>query len=132
MSNVKRPQRPLTKEQVLPILFLADRMAHANGAVEQKEESVIDNLAAAAGIENFREQLGYPLFGENEACKALNAESAKTGALVMMSLVLKRDCHRSQPEHGYFSQIRSKLNADPITVPIEFEAHTRLARSYIS
>ena len=131
MSNVKQPQHPLREEQVLPILFLADRMAKVDGSVVREEESVIDALAEAAEMTDFREERGYRLFGEDEACKALNAELAKTGALVFMSLVLKTDCKRAQAEHEFFTKIRTKLNAEPVTVPIEIEAHKQLALRYL-
>ena len=131
MSNVKQPQRPLREEVVLPILFLADRMAKVDESAVREEASVIDTLAEAAEMGDFREEPGYRLFGEDEACDALNAESAKTGALVLMSLVLKADCERAEPEHEFFTKIRTKLNAEPVTVPINIKAHRRLALSYL-
>ena len=131
MSNLKQPQHPLRKDQVLPILFLADRMAKVDGSVVQEEESVIDTLADAAEMTDFREERGYRLFGEDEACNALKAELARTGAMVLMSLVLKGDCERAQPEHEFFTRIRAKLNAEPVTVPIDIEAHKELAFRYI-
>ena len=131
MSNLKQPQHPLRKNQVLPILFLADKMAKVEGSVVREEESVIDTLADAAEMADFRNERGYRLFGENEACNALKAELARTGAMVLMSLVLKGDCERAQAEHEFFTRIRTKLNAEPVTVPIDLEAHKQLALSYI-
>ena len=131
MSNVRQPERPLRKEEVLPILFLADKMAKVDGSVAREEMNAIDSLAEAAEMKDFRNARGYDLFGEDEACKALKAEWAKTGALVLMSLVLKADCERAQTEHEFFTKIRSNLNADPVTVPIDIEAHQQLALRYV-
>ena len=67
MSNVRQPERPLRKEEVLPILFLADKMAKVDGSVAREEMSAIDSLAEAAEMKDFRNARGYDLFGEDDS-----------------------------------------------------------------
>ncbi|MCH7479668.1 MAG: hypothetical protein IIA14_16400 [SAR324 cluster bacterium] len=130
-SGIIHPPQPLPRKYIEPILFLAERMSMADGMVVPKERRMIEILAEAAGTADFREKRGYPNLTERRACEMLDEEEAKMGALVVISLVLKADFERKGVEQEFFHKIRKLLEAEPITVPVEFEAHKQLALQYI-
>ena len=131
-SNVMEPSKPLPRKYVEPILYLADRMASADKEIAPKERHIIDDLAQAANRKGFRDERWFRTLTEEAACKALDIEIAKRGALVVLALVLKADSARKPEEHQLFTRIRTKLEAPPVTVPLELDSHKKLALKYIS
>ena len=131
-TNIVHPPRPLAKKYFEPILYLADRMAAADGEVVPKETKIIDSLAKAANMEKFRTSKGFRDLTQKKACELLDIEAAKRGALVILSLVLKSDLRRSDSEQEYFHRIRTLLATDAVTVPVELETHKKLALEYIT
>ncbi|MCH7479667.1 MAG: hypothetical protein IIA14_16395 [SAR324 cluster bacterium] len=131
-TNIIHPPRPLAKKYFEPILYLADRMAAADGEVVAKETKIIDSLAKAATMEKFRTNKGYRNLTQKKACELLDIEAAKRGALVILSLVLKSDLRRSDSEQEYFRRIRTLLATDAVTVPVELETHKKLALEYLT
>ena len=79
-TNIIHPPRPLAKKYFEPILYLADRMAAADGEVVAKENKIIDSLAKAATMEKFRTNKGYRNLTQKKACELLDIEAAKRGA----------------------------------------------------
>ena len=130
-SGIIHPPQPLPRKYIEPILFLAERMSMADGMMVPKERRMIENLAEAAGTADFRENRGYSNLTERQACAMLDEEEAKVGALVVISLVLKADVERKAVEQDFFHKIRNLLEAEPVTVPIELEAHKQLALQYL-
>jgi hypothetical protein len=130
-SKVVHPNRALPRKYVEPILFLADRMSEADGTVLPKERKVVEELAKAANLKDFRHEDWYRKMNEDKACQAINIDSARQGLLVVLSLLLKADESRKDTEHAYFSKIRSLVGGDPVHVPIDFESHKKLALEYI-
>ncbi len=68
---------------------------------------------------------------EESACRLLDIDAAKRGALVVMALVLKSDKNRLEAEHSFFRKIRKMLGAEPVSVPIDVETHKTLALKYM-
>lgn len=130
-TGVIVPNRPVPRKYVLPILYLADRMASSDKNVAVKERSAIEDLAKAAGMEQFRHDRDFAALTEDAACEALELDLAKRAALVVMALVLKADGQRHHDEHEFFRKIRTRLGASAITVPVGMEAHMSLAIKYL-
>ena len=131
-TNIIHPPRPLAKKYFEAILFLADRMASADKEVVAKENKMIDSLAKAANMENFRTGKGFRELTQKKACEMLDIQAAKRGALVILALVLKADLRRSDEEQDFFSRIRTSLNTDAVTVPVDLETHKKLALEYFT
>jgi len=130
-SNIITPQKPLPRRYLEPILFLGAQMIEADGKVLPKERKALDDLAEAAGMSGFRHEKWFKTMTEDSALERLEVESAKMGALVVLSLVLKADNIRAEREHSLFTRIRTKMGAEPITVPVDVAEHLALAMKYV-
>ena len=129
-SGLLHPQRVLSRKTAEPILFLADRMAKADEEVVPRENRMIDMIADAVGLATFRHQPWFRDMTEAAALQRLNTDLAKRATLVVLSLILKADAKRRPEEQAYFSKVREQLGAPPITVPVDLEAHKKLALQY--
>ncbi len=125
------PARAVPKKYLEPILYLADRMSASDGNVLASERRVIDELASAVNMKNFRHERSFRALDDETACKKLDLEAAKTAALVVISLVLKADMNRDANEHEYFRKIRTMMGAQPVTVPTDVNAHRELALEFL-
>ncbi|MDH4225238.1 MAG: hypothetical protein OEW12_06290 [Deltaproteobacteria bacterium] len=130
--EVVKPARALARKYLEPILFLGDRMAIVDGENVPKERKILDWLADGAGIKSFRHEKWYREMNEQKAIAALDIDSAKMGALVTISLVLKADFERKDAEFELFTKLRKMLKAAPIAVPIDLDEHKALAMKYFS
>jgi hypothetical protein len=130
-SNIIHPARPLHRKYVQPILYLAERMSVADGQLAGSERRTIDLLAERAKIKDFRKQKWYRDLNEKEACRQLDIETARNGAMVVMTLVLKVDVKKHPGEHAFFTRIRTQLGSPHIVVPVDLDAHTKLAMEYV-
>lgn len=130
-SGVVHPSKALPRKYVQAIVYLAQGMAQADQKLAMQERRIIDELAAACGLADFRRERWFHEMTEDSACAMLETESAKRGALVVLALLLKADNNRHNLEHAYFSRIRSKLGAEPVTVPVSLESHLALAHEYV-
>ena len=130
-SLIKHPPRSLSRKSLGPILYLAERMANADEVIMPRETRIIDQLAKAAGLEKFRHEPWYLKMTEKEAIQLVSSDLAKQATMVILSLILKADMRRKDQEHAYFTNIRQQLMAEPVTVPVDLEAHTALAMEYI-
>ncbi len=129
-SGLLHPPRALSRKTAEPILFLADRMAKADEEAVPRENRMIDMIADAVGLATFRHQPWFRDMTEAGALQRLNTELAKRATLVVLSLILKADAKRRPAEQAYFSRLREQLGAPPITVPVDLEAHKKLALRY--
>ena len=130
-SQVVHPTRALHRKYIEPIIFLADRMSSTDGQVVPKERKVVEELAKAAKLKNFRHERWYREFDDRKACQAIDVEPARQAVMVVLSLVLKADRNREESEHKYLSEIRGMIGADPVTVPVDFEEHKSLALEHL-
>ena len=131
-SKIVHPARPLPRKYVEPILYLADQMSAADGSVLPKERKLVEELAKAANFKDFRHEDWYRKFTEEKACQAISIDLARQGLLVVLALLLKADETRKEAEQAYFSKIRGLVGGDPVHVPIDLEAHKRLALEYLA
>ena len=115
-----------------PILYLADMMAASDGKVLPKERKLVEEIALAAKYKEFRHERWYREYTEVTACQAVDIEAARQALMVVLSLLLKADASRLDSEHTFFTKIRNLVGGDPITVPVEFEAHKKLALEYLT
>lgn len=131
------PERPLPPPPPEPdcflmaMFYLAEQMAQADGVRAISERQTIDGLAGLAGLPAFRSHPWYRALNEDLACAMLRGELLQKTTLVLLSLVLKADGQRLRAEHSYFTHIRQRLGAAPITVPINLDRHRYLALKYL-
>lgn len=125
------PQRAIPKKYILPILFLAERMSSSDGNVAAKEKRLIDELADAVGLKNYRYERSFRTLTDESACEMLDLAGTKTAALVVITLVLKSDFDRKDEEHEFFRKIRGLMGSGPVTVPADLEEHKKLALAYL-
>ncbi|MDH4120935.1 MAG: hypothetical protein OEV94_04445 [Deltaproteobacteria bacterium] len=131
-SRILTPNRPLAHKYLEPILFLAGQMSSADGQVAAQERKVLDDLAQAANMKHFRREKWYRDMSEEQALNRLDIDLAKTGALVVMALVLKADDLRHEDELAYFSRIRQMLDINAVYVPEDVDTHKQLALRYFA
>lgn len=129
--HVERPTRPIPRKYLEPILYLADRMSAQDRIVPAPPQRMVDQLAEAAQMKDLRRQPWYRAMNEERACEALDLETVKRAALVVLSLVLKADTTRGEAAKAYFSMLREKLNMEPIAVPSELDQHRDLALRHL-
>ncbi len=132
MPDTQIPDKMLHRKYLQPILYLADRMSETDGLVVAKVRRMIESLAQAAGMPDFRHDNSYRQLSDHRACDMLDTEDAKTAALVVISLVLKTGAEHKDEEYGFFSKIRNRLNHAPVTVPVDVQEHKELALKFLT
>ena len=132
MSDIQSPDESLPRKYLQPILYLADRMSEADSMAVVKVRRMIESLAQAAGMRDFRQDNSYRHLSDHRACDALDSNEAKTAALVVISLVLKTGAERKEEEYEFFTKIRTLLNHPPVTVPVGVQEHKELALKYMT
>jgi hypothetical protein len=128
---IEKPNHPLPRKYVEPILFLAERMASMERVQPPPPQRMVDALAETVGQAGFRRERWFRELNDNRACERIDLETAKKGALVVLSLVLKADTNRGEEARAYFSKIRALLGAEPITVPADLADHKELTLKYL-
>jgi hypothetical protein len=131
-SHIVRPNRALHRKYLEPIFFLADKMCTADGEVAPSEHRMIEELALSVDMKAFRSTQTFRHMKVDDACKALDIDTAKNGAMVIMTLLLKADTERRDSEHKFFTTVRERLGSLEVVVPVNFEAHRRLALKYLA
>lgn len=131
-SHILRPARPLHRKYWEPIFYLADRMCTADGEVAPNEHRVLEELASSVDMKTFRTSQTFPHLKVDAACKALDIDAAKNGAMVIMTLLLKADTKRRDSEHRFFTTVRERLGSLQVVVPVNFDAHKKLALKYLT
>ncbi len=130
-KHIERPSHPVPHKYVEPILYLAERMSNQDKIVPPAGKRMVDELAEALQIKDFRRQPWFRSFNEQRACDLLDLETVKLGALVVLTLVMKVDTTRGDAAKAYFSKIRQTLGMEPISVPAELDVHKDLAFRYL-
>ena len=126
-TTSRPPAKPLSKRYIPAILYLADRMSTADRDVATRERTIINQLAEAANMADYKHRRDFLDLDEDKACNALDIETARYAALVVLALILKADGMRKPEEHDFFRKIRTKLQAESVSVPVEMEAHKAFA-----
>lgn len=129
--HIEVPNHPVPRKYIEPILFLADRMSSQDRITPAPAKRMVDQLAEALQIKDFRRQPWYRQQSEQQACKAIDLETAKRGTLVVLTLVMKADTTRGEVAKAFFSRMRQALDMEPIAVPAELDEHKSLALRYL-
>lgn len=130
-SQIAKPPRALHRKYLEPIFYLADRMCAVDGEVAPNERRVLDELSEAGGVKAFRSSQSFRHLTVENACKALDMTTAKNGAMVIMTLLLKADAERKDAEKRFFTRVRESLGMERVVVPVDFEEHKSLALAYL-
>ena len=130
-SQITKPPRALHRKYLEPIFYLADRMCAVDGEVAPNERRVIDELSEAGGVKGFRSSPSFRHMTVDSACNSLDITTAKNGAMVIMTLLLKADTARKESEHRFFTRVRESLGMERVVVPVAFDEHKSLALAYL-
>jgi hypothetical protein len=130
-SQITKPPRALHRKYMEPIFYLADRMCAVDGEVAPNERRVLEELSEAGGVKAFRTTPTFRHLTVDSACKSLDMTTAKNGAMVIMTLLLKADAERREAEHRFFSRVRETLGMERVVVPVDFDEHKSLALAYL-
>ncbi len=90
-GKVERPNHPLPRSYVEPILFLAHEMAKKDRVVPVPDQRMVDRLAKEIGIDAQQMRKWFHGMTDEQAIRKLDLELAKKGALVVLALILKAD-----------------------------------------
>jgi hypothetical protein len=129
--HIEQPTHPLPRKYIEPIMYLAERMSQQDKLVPAPSPRMVDRLAEALQLKDFRRAPWFRGFNEQRACEAIDMETVKRGTLVVLTLVLKADTTRGEHAKAWFSKVREMLGTDAIAVPAELEAHLDLALRYL-
>jgi hypothetical protein len=124
------PLHALPRKFVEPILYLADRITHVGSGLREAR-NLLRELAHSIGMGDYPEQHWFRELNDQRACEMLEVETAKKGALVLLSLLIKCDPKSGEAHRNFFTRLRTKMGADPVTVPVSIDQHRRLAESYL-
>ena len=113
------------------ILYLAQEMAKKDRILPVPETRMVDLLSGEVGISQQQMKKWFHGLNDDEACKKIDMDLARNGALVVLALVLKADTNGGAEASAYFTNIRTKLGAEPITVPSGLDELKELALSYL-
>jgi hypothetical protein len=130
-KHIERPSHPVPRKYVEPILYLAERMGNQDKLVPAPGKRIVDELAEALQIKDFRRQPWFRALNEQRAAEMLDLETVKLGTLVVLTLVMKVDTTRGEVAKEYFSKVRQLLGMDPISVPAELATHRDLAFRFL-
>ena len=130
-KHVERPTHPIPRKYVEPILYLAERMGNQDKLVPAPGKRIVDELAEALQMKDFRRQPWFRSFNEARAAELLDLETVKVAALVVLTLVMKQDTTRGDNAKAFFSKTRQALGVEPIAVPADLDAHRDLAFRFL-
>ena len=130
-KHIERPNHPVPRKYVEPILYLAERMSNQDKLVPAPGKRIVDELAEALLMKDFRRQPWFRSLNEQRACEMLDLETVKLAALVVLTLVMKVDTTRGDAAKAFFSKTRQALGMEPISLPAELELHKDLAFRYL-
>ena len=130
-KHAERPTHAVPRKYVEPILYLAERMSQQDRLNPPPGKRMVDQLAEALQVKDFRRQPWFRGLSDQRACEQIDLESVKRGTLVVLALVMKADTTRGDDAKGYFRKVRELLDTEPIAVPAAMEQHKDLALRYL-
>ena len=131
VGHVVHPSRPLNRKYMQALVYLIDRIAAADRGSGPMEKEMVGFMVGLMNMQDYRSQPWFKRMTDQEACRQLDTETAKLGALAAMTLVLKADEFRQDMEHKYLDRIREMLQHDVVVVPKELESHKKLVQEYL-
>ena len=130
-KHVTRPNHPIPRKYVEPILYLADRMGQQDRLQPPPAKRVLDELAELVNAKDFRRQPWYRQMNERKAVEMLDLETTKRAALVVMSLVMKLETTRGDAAKQFFTRVREMMGAEAISVPSDVAEHRDIAFGFM-
>jgi len=130
-KHVERPAHPMPRKYVEPVMYLAERMSQQDRIVPAPGKRMVDQLAEALQMKEFRRQPWFRQMSDQSACAMLDLETVKLGTLVVLTLVMKTDTSRGDDAKAYFSKVRQMLEMEPISVPSDVNAHRDIAFGFL-
>lgn len=130
-KHIAWPSHPIPRKYIEPILYLAERMSQQDKISPAEGPRMVDQIAAALKVKEFRRQPWFRGMNEQRACAQIDLETVKRGTLAVLSLVMKCDTTRGENAKAYFTKVREMLEQDPIAVPAELDAHRDLVMRYL-
>ena len=130
-KHVERPNHPVPRKYMEPILYLAERMSQHDRILPPPATRTVDALAEMLGLKDFRRQPWFRQMNEQRAAAALDLETAKRATLVVLTLVMKTDTTLGESAKRYFTELREMLGADPIAVPADLAEHKDLVERFL-
>ena len=125
------PLHALPRKFIEPILFLGDRLTHVGNRSMRDAKAALVEIARSVGLADYADQRWFRDMSDQRACELLDVDTAKRGALVLLALLIKTDPESGEAHRSFFTRIRTRLNADPVTVPVSLDQHRRLVDSYL-
>jgi hypothetical protein len=129
--HLEMPTHAVPRKYIEPIMYLAERMSQQDKLVPAPGKRIVDELAEALRIKDFRRQPWFRSLNDQRACSLIDMESIKRAALVVLALVLKADTTRGDAAKAYFTRIRELLGVDAVSAPAELEAHKDLVLRHL-
>lgn len=130
-SHPQGPAHAIPRKYLEPILYLAEELRRRDPLKPVPAKLAIDELAEVLGVSRFREQRWFRELSETRACALLDQAVAKDAALVTLTYVMKTDTNRGDGVRERFTKIRQRLEAEPVKVPSERDAHRALVLRYL-
>ncbi|HEX7928541.1 MAG TPA: hypothetical protein VF678_13190 [bacterium] len=124
------PLHALPRKFLEPVLYLADRITHVGSGLREAR-AMLRDMAQSIGMADYPEQHWFRGLDDQRACELLNVDTAKKGALVLLALLIKCDPKSGEAHRNFFTRVRTKMGAEPVTVPVSIDQHRRLAESYL-
>jgi hypothetical protein len=106
-------------------------MIHLGGGL-RKARAVLQEVAQSAGMSGYTQQHWFRDLTDQRACELLDMETARRGALVLLALLIKSDPNAGEAHRAFFTRVRTRMGADPVSVPVSMEQHRKLAESYVN
>jgi hypothetical protein len=125
------PLHALPRKFIEPILFLGDRLTHVGNRTMREAKAALNEIARSTGLADYAEQRWFRDLSDQKACEMLDIDTAKRGALVLLALLIKLDPESGDAHRTFFTRTRTRMNADPVTVPVSIDQHRRLVDSYL-
>lgn len=130
-KHIAWPSHAIPRKYIEPILYLAERMSQQDRITPPPQPRMVDQLAAALHVGDFRRQPWFRGLNDQRAWTQLDLETVRRATLVVLSLVMKHDTTRGENAKAYFTNVREALGQEPIAVPAELETHRDLVMRYL-
>lgn len=131
LRHSERPTHAVPRKYIEPIMYLAERMSMQDKLVPAPGKRVVDQLAEALHIKDFRRQPWFRSMNDQRACELIDLETVKRAALIVLTLVMKGDTTRGDAAKAYFTKVRELMGIESIAVPSDMDAHMDLTLRHL-
>ncbi|HEX9719786.1 MAG TPA: hypothetical protein VGA59_08645 [Ramlibacter sp.] len=131
LRHSERPTHAVPRKYIEPIMYLAERMSMQDKLVPAPGRRVVDQLAEALHMKDFRRQPWFRSMSDQHACELIDLETVKRATLIVIALVMKGDTARGDAAKAYFTRVRELMGVDSIAVPADMDAHMDLTLRHL-